>query len=397
MSKTEVCTYCSGKIKNDYITCEICNAVIYCSKVCEEDDSLHMCAKTPNNKIFEPLKCTEEDIKKTDEANFDYTPSKYFQKETQKTERRDEKVQKEIDRILQYKTHDEPYSYYRILKLYKESEDGSFDPSMVNQSQIKRQYHILAMMTHPDQGGHTEAFQIISNAHEVLSDEEKKQNYDVTGIIEQEQDIARELEKIFKKHFTFEVTMKYGQSIHNLIYICLIIMKLAQFFGQFTFGTTMGLWYSDERNMSITIGVVIGWIMYFFSRSFFYTGCLFCFHNSWMSGFLMGFYGYYLRHFVLLGAGIVGITLVSGAVPLKPTLYVSLIGSILGRMIYGYGFIYSFFLSLLLWSFRKIGKLIFGISFIICSTVIDNEKYAAGLTFLDIFLNFNINWGKVFI
>ncbi|NBS67521.1 J domain-containing protein [bacterium] len=46
---------------------------------------------------------------------------------------------------------------------------------------IKKAYKKLAMKHHPDRGGDQEAFKKISHAYEVLSDQEKRRVYDMTG------------------------------------------------------------------------------------------------------------------------------------------------------------------------------------------------------------------------
>lgn len=47
--------------------------------------------------------------------------------------------------------------------------------------EIKAAYRKLAMENHPDRGGDTETFQKISVAYEILSDPQKRQEYDVNG------------------------------------------------------------------------------------------------------------------------------------------------------------------------------------------------------------------------
>lgn len=61
-----------------------------------------------------------------------------------------------------------------IMTLYEElelSKDCTFDD-------IKQQYRILAMKHHPDKGGSVEKFQRIKFAYEVLSDPQRRKNYD---------------------------------------------------------------------------------------------------------------------------------------------------------------------------------------------------------------------------
>ena len=61
--------------------------------------------------------------------------------------------------------------YYTILGI---------EPT-ANQIEIKKAYRKLAMENHPDRGGNAEKFKEISKAYEVLSDSEKRKNYDNFG------------------------------------------------------------------------------------------------------------------------------------------------------------------------------------------------------------------------
>ena len=47
--------------------------------------------------------------------------------------------------------------------------------------EVKKSFKKLAMQHHPDKGGDEEKFKEISHAYEVLSDEEKRRRYDLTG------------------------------------------------------------------------------------------------------------------------------------------------------------------------------------------------------------------------
>lgn len=53
--------------------------------------------------------------------------------------------------------------------------------------EIRKSYKKLAMEHHPDKGGDPEKFKEISQAHEILSDDQKKQHYDMTGSISEQQ------------------------------------------------------------------------------------------------------------------------------------------------------------------------------------------------------------------
>lgn len=50
-------------------------------------------------------------------------------------------------------------------------------------AQIKASFRSLAQKNHPDKGGDTKAMQAIQQAYDVLSDPEKRAEYDATGII----------------------------------------------------------------------------------------------------------------------------------------------------------------------------------------------------------------------
>jgi len=61
--------------------------------------------------------------------------------------------------------------YYNVLGVEKDA----------GQNSIKKAYHKLAMKYHPDKGGDPEKFKHISEAFEVLSDENKRKAYDTGG------------------------------------------------------------------------------------------------------------------------------------------------------------------------------------------------------------------------
>lgn len=60
---------------------------------------------------------------------------------------------------------------YEALGLTKDATDAD----------IKKAYRKLAMKNHPDKGGDPEAFKVVQNAYDVLSDPQKKANYDRFG------------------------------------------------------------------------------------------------------------------------------------------------------------------------------------------------------------------------
>ena len=61
--------------------------------------------------------------------------------------------------------------YYKILDVSKEATDA----------EIKKSYRKLAKENHPDKGGDAEKFKQISGAYEVLSNKDKRYQYDNYG------------------------------------------------------------------------------------------------------------------------------------------------------------------------------------------------------------------------
>lgn len=59
-------------------------------------------------------------------------------------------------------------NYYGILGVTNKS----------TESEIKKSYYKMSLTMHPDKGGNADEFAIISNAYEILSDKEKKEEYD---------------------------------------------------------------------------------------------------------------------------------------------------------------------------------------------------------------------------
>ena len=49
--------------------------------------------------------------------------------------------------------------------------------------EVKKAYRALAREHHPDKGGDPEMFKGIQEAHEVLSDDRRRQMYDMTGSV----------------------------------------------------------------------------------------------------------------------------------------------------------------------------------------------------------------------
>jgi hypothetical protein len=51
-------------------------------------------------------------------------------------------------------------------------------------AEVRRAYRRKAKVSHPDSGGSVEAFSALATAHDVLSDEDRRERYDTTGEIE---------------------------------------------------------------------------------------------------------------------------------------------------------------------------------------------------------------------
>jgi len=56
--------------------------------------------------------------------------------------------------------------------------------SSASKEEIRRAYKDLAREKHPDRGGNAEEFKAIQEAHEVLTDEERRRMYDMTGSVD---------------------------------------------------------------------------------------------------------------------------------------------------------------------------------------------------------------------
>jgi len=65
-------------------------------------------------------------------------------------------------------------NYYKILNVNNNA----------NKQDIKRAYRNLAVKYHPDKGGSEEKFKEISEAYEILSDDNKRYKYDNNSILE---------------------------------------------------------------------------------------------------------------------------------------------------------------------------------------------------------------------
>ena len=65
-------------------------------------------------------------------------------------------------------------NYYKILCVKNNA----------NKQEIKRAYRKLAIKNHPDKGGSDEKFKEISEAYEILSDDNKRYKYDNNSVLE---------------------------------------------------------------------------------------------------------------------------------------------------------------------------------------------------------------------
>ena len=61
--------------------------------------------------------------------------------------------------------------YYELLGVSKSA----------SQEEIKKAFHKLAHKYHPDKGGDEKKFKVINEAYQVLSDTQKRQQYDQFG------------------------------------------------------------------------------------------------------------------------------------------------------------------------------------------------------------------------
>ena len=65
-------------------------------------------------------------------------------------------------------------SFYNVLNV----------PETASQEDIKKAYRTLAMQHHPDKGGDAEKFKKLCQSYEVLSDHDKRRQYDTFGSVE---------------------------------------------------------------------------------------------------------------------------------------------------------------------------------------------------------------------
>jgi len=95
-------------------------------------------------------------------------------------------------------------------------------PREASQDEIKKAYRKLVMIHHPDKGGDSEKFKQISEAYEVLSDQERRARYDQFGTDQPQQgpDLSHMFSQMFSqfggqqgvrdmnRHHTIEITLE---------------------------------------------------------------------------------------------------------------------------------------------------------------------------------------------
>ena len=74
------------------------------------------------------------------------------------------------------------FKLYDILQIDKNA----------SQEEIKKKFKKLAVLNHPDKGGDPEKFKDITHAYEILSDETKRNQYNMIGDNENLQDILKD-------------------------------------------------------------------------------------------------------------------------------------------------------------------------------------------------------------
>lgn len=98
---------------------------------------------------------------------------------------------------------------YQLLGLPK---DCTFE-------EIKHQFRILARIHHPDMGGDVEKFKEIKFAYEVLSDPDRRAEYDRSGQIKQSLDILQEA-KMNLSNLFFHILPLFDPNTEDIIDIC---------------------------------------------------------------------------------------------------------------------------------------------------------------------------------
>ena len=101
--------------------------------------------------------------------------------------------------------------YYKVLNLEKNASDD----------EIKKTYKKLALLYHPDKNKNdpesSEKFKKISEAYSILSDSEKRKNYDSFGIVDENfinTDPFSVFNEIFQQHMNGFMNMKYENDVN---------------------------------------------------------------------------------------------------------------------------------------------------------------------------------------
>ena len=83
--------------------------------------------------------------------------------------------------------------YYKILDV----------PKNASIETIKKQYKKMALKHHPDRGGDSEMFKKISEAYQILSDPDKKRDYDNPNIFSHQMPSGAEFRRYTNNHHNF--------------------------------------------------------------------------------------------------------------------------------------------------------------------------------------------------
>lgn len=117
--------------------------------------------------------------------------------------------------------------YYEILGV----------PRNASQEEIKKAYYRLAHKYHPDKGGNEEKFKEINEAYQVLSNPQKRQQYDAFG-------------QTFEGAYSPGGGGQYGQGFSGFDFGNLEDLLKNFGFGGFDFGSIFGDFFSAERGTS---------------------------------------------------------------------------------------------------------------------------------------------------
>lgn len=338
----------------------------------QEEEKIPHFSDLPDPKVnfksnkFDTYYRTEEEAIKEEKTNRKYTKSKYFSKPT-----RPEDQQREIDWILALGDCNNPYDYYRALKLDK----SPFDPTKITSEEIKRSYFKICMNVHPDQNGDENAFHILSEAYQVLSDKDQKIMYDEEGIKIESRQVS--FDEALKAFFNVDATMKYGYFVHKIIYYLTILYRSLTVLFILLLQVTKSV-YHQEFKSAILSSISTGLLAYYFSNSIFYSGCLFCFKFSYSLASIFGFYLYFSRYTILSSI----IKLKDQFIPIKPTITYTTIITFIYYVILRYEFTTSITYAIFIYGFRFFILFLFGTSIFLIRSIFDNTLFAASVLFI---------------